>query len=763
MNGLFFCTYLHAFDDCYHYDKDQRGIGRREALVIDLLSSCVSEEVREAFSYGIDTNSSTINQYFTGKRIPPDPIRQEKFLSSDSTKNIQEYFRDSFIKKIPEGLQDVVKVRIINLIKKDRTMPVEEKDKLLEEATTSSLDIFLADALVHAVIQPKPEDKWQFYFPNPPVNNLPNLKTSYFTGREAEIEEIKKRFDGATYCQSISGISGSGKTQLALEYAFWEFDGYDYIWWIDCESENTVLSSYAVIAEKLKLKMDMSNPVLAMREVQSWCQNNGFWLMIFDNVQYGKNSRSYDLKTFLPSNTKNGHILFTTLNDVPYRDEKMLHLGLFDEQTGEDFVCQRLELSESSANVRTLVNRLGGLPLGLEEACAFLRAIPTETIVGYIKKLDKYHIGFGDELFSNSTHEQTLLEVTQLTMQHIASKEAKVLLAANSFFKDQGVNLWMFQMAKTFYDKEQSYSELFQKLALDELEFDKAMMPLREFSLCRPLIDGTQEQADPHFLHMNQLYCHKLTQEIIREHFAKDNESVILGLELCYSAIRTCPAMTGDYYALVPDLLSFLENAESRFNSIDEPAALRKIASLFRYSSWALSDDDTRQKWLMNGYVAFSGKAFGFNSVEFAFACIEYFEHFAEVDFKNAFEKLNDACLILCDLSKQDCAFDHDIYEKRDGYPSIRLGSNGDNMLEGMSQLKLIADIMAGATIVAENGDIASAQKYCTKQHDWLMRQIAEFADDWNDQRGDEDDGTEDVDLIEMINQIEKPILSLLK
>lgn len=103
-------------------------------------------------------------------------------------------------------------------------------------------------------------------------------------------------------------------------------------------------------------------------------------------------------------------------------------------------------------------------------------------------------------------------------------------------------------MAKTFYDKEQSYSELFQKLALDELEFDKAMMPLREFSLCRPLIDGTQEQADPHFLHMNQLYCHKLTQEIIREHFAKDNESVILGLEL-YGVSRLISLAYGlDFY-----------------------------------------------------------------------------------------------------------------------------------------------------------------------------------------------------------------------
>ena len=133
------------------------------------------------------------------------------------------------------------------------------------------------------------------------------------------------------------------------------------------------------------------------------------------------------------------------------------------------------------------------------------------------------------------------------------------------------------------------------------------------------------------------------------------------------------------------------------------------------------------------------------------------------MDFKNAFEKLNDACLILYGLSKQDCVFDHDIYEKRDGYPSIRLGLNGDNILGGMSQLKLISDITAGAMLVAENKDVASAQKYCTKQHDWLMRQIAEFSDDWNDQRGDEDDGTEDVDPVEMINQIEKPILRLLK
>ena len=740
MNGLFFCTYLRAFDDCYYYDKDQRGMGRRESLVIDLLSSCVQDEEREAFSYGIDINTSTINQYFSGKRIPPDHIRQEKFLNPEAVKYVRDYFSKTFMMKISSGRQNVVKGRIIGLIKKDRTMPVEKRDELLATSERSSISTFLADTLIYAVMQPKPEDKWKFYFPNPPINNLPNLKTSCFIGRDAEISKLKDGFEKGEYYQSISGISGSGKTQLALEYAFWEFDGYDYIWWIDCETENTILASYAVIAERLKLQADSSNPALAMREVQSWCQNNGFWLMIFDNVQYGKTSRTYNLKDYIPLNIKNGHVLYTTLNDVPYRDERMLHLGLFDEQSGEDFVFQRLNLSESSPGVRMLVNRLGGLPLGLEEACAFLKTISTETIPSYIEKLDKYHIGFGDDLFSNSTHEQTLLEVTELSLQHIRSKDAKLLLATNSFFKDQGMNMWIFHMAKSFYDKDQEHSELFQKLVLEDLELSKAMVPLREFSLCRPVIEDTQDRADPHFIYMNQLYCHKLTQEIVREHFAEDNEPVIFGIELCHAAIGMCSAMTSDYYTLVPDLISFLENAECRFRLINDVEILEKIARIFRYVSWALSDNDPKQKWLWDNYAHFTEKSYGFESVQTAYAYLEYFELFAEIDYTSSFRRLNDAFMIIRDLNEEECVFSHNIYQKREGYPSICLGSKDDNICKGYNQMKLIADAIAGAALVSQNEDTDMIQKYTNAQQEWLLQIITSFTDGLNAQRDENDE-----------------------
>lgn len=122
MNGLFFCTYLHVFDDCYGYNKDELGMGRRETLVTDLLSSCASPDQRDALKYGIDTNSSTITQYFSGKRIPPSSIREEGFMGPDGSdtviENIRVNFRDDIIHKIPEDFQPTVVERIVNLIKK---------------------------------------------------------------------------------------------------------------------------------------------------------------------------------------------------------------------------------------------------------------------------------------------------------------------------------------------------------------------------------------------------------------------------------------------------------------------------------------------------------------------------------------------------------------------------------------------------------------------------------------------------------------------
>ena len=763
MNGLFFCTYLHAFDDCYSYNKDERGMGRREALVTDLLSSCAAPNQRDALRYGIDTNSSTITHYFSGKRIPPDSIREEGFMGSDEAdtvlENVRINFRDDIIHKIPENFRPTVVGRIVNLIKKDRTMPVEKRDELLKLATNGATADFLAETLRYAVIQPKPTDKFKFYFPNPPINNLPNIRTSYFTGRDNEIETIKRNFDAGFDYQSLSGISGSGKTQLALEYALWEFDGYDYIWWIDCESEDTIYKSYTEIAEKLKNGNDGSAPDHLMRDVQSWCQANGFWLMIFDNVQYGKTSHPYDLKKYLPPDCKTGHVLYTTLNDIPYRDEKLMPVGLFDEETGCDFIEQRLGKGYDEKQAIELVNRLGGLPLALEEACAFLETMKHETVRGYIEMLDKYHIGFGDDLISNSTHEQTLLEMMNVSIGHINNENSKLILGMLSYFKDQGLDGQMIHMAQPLNGRDKcGISESFRDLLLEDLHLRKATKPLQEYSLCRPIYEGEDEPAKIHIGRLKQLYCHKLTQEIVREHFGGDEDAVRIGVELCSEAIRHCSALTGDYYPLIPDLIAFLTNASNRLDYIEDDVLLKKIAELYRYIAWALSEDNARQGWIWDRHITFAEKAYGHESPQTVHAYLEYFELFAEKNYAEAFKKLNDAFILLQDedLDLGNRKFDTCLYEKRDGYPSLLLGSSENTLLSGYNEWKIICSVIAAVTLAVENKDSASAKKFSEAQRNWFKMLLTDFATDWNSQGDDElDDNTEDFDPEEILRQLD--------
>jgi len=756
MNGLFFCTYLHAFDGCYNYEENYRA-----TLVEELLCSCVSGSERESFRYAIDTNTSTITQYFSGKRIPPDPIRRGRFQSKDIGKYIYDYFDEVIIEKIPEPFHNVVKGRIVQLIKKDRTMSVEKKDDLLCEAEESDISIFLADALIYAVIQPKPEDNFKFHFPNPPVNNLPNIHSSHFTGRDDELADIKKCFEDGRQYVSLSGISGSGKTQLALEYALCEFDSYDYIWWLNCTTEESILASYAEIAQKLKLGNKDSDPQCLMREVQSWCQANGFWLMILDNIQYGKVNHPYDLKCFLPPITKTGHVLFTALNDAPYGDEEIIHVSLFDADRGSAFVRERLNLAEDSQGVEKLVTRLGGLPLALEEACAYISANSGETLGTYIDKLDKYHVGFGDELFYNNTHEQTLLEVTSLAIDQVRKAQSKKLLATISYFSEGGMNAGLIRLARPIEGSKQTMPPALAELFADDLQLQKTVKPLREMSLVNPDYGDEDVSARTHLGMLQQIYCHKLTQEIVRENFDSNGEGALLGLELCTEAIRYCSAMTGDYYSLIPDILAFLENAERKLREQTDAEILKKVTALYRYASWALDDDDERQSWIWDNHIYFTEKAYGYKSIQAAYTYLEYFELFAETKYPEGFMRLNDACLLLCEMSEEERKLKHPLYEKRDGYPSLCFGESDDIIggYETLGGFRLLTAIIAGVSIVSDRKDKGIALKYSNKQRNWLKSYINHFAKLWNAQ-ADEDDGG-DINPESLIQQIEENILEL--
>ena len=76
---------------------------------------------------------------------------------------------------------------------------------------------------------------------------IPFKRNRFFTGRENEIQKMYKSLHESTNSEYkihvISGSGGIGKTQIVLEYTFRNSVKYDYIFWINAESETTLNSS----------------------------------------------------------------------------------------------------------------------------------------------------------------------------------------------------------------------------------------------------------------------------------------------------------------------------------------------------------------------------------------------------------------------------------------------------------------------------------------------------------------------------------------
>jgi hypothetical protein len=85
------------------------------------------------------------------------------------------------------------------------------------------------------------------------THNLPFAPNPAFTGREAELERLGEGLQksgkvAVTQTVALHGLGGVGKTQLAGEYAWKHFGGYEAVLWVRADSPQTLDASVAGIA-----------------------------------------------------------------------------------------------------------------------------------------------------------------------------------------------------------------------------------------------------------------------------------------------------------------------------------------------------------------------------------------------------------------------------------------------------------------------------------------------------------------------------------
>lgn len=222
---------------------------------------------------------------------------------------------------------------------------------------------------------------------NPNRNNLPK-RNRFFTGTKDILLQLNKLFSvskGVATVQILSGLSGIGKTNIALEFCHLCINDYQTILWVNAENEITINNSYFDIVRLLGLvatgNLSSFNLQQNILLVNHWLSSHSNWLLVWDNLQEGAL-----LTQLLPSKHK-GHILVTTcqpncqsLLGYPY----IIDLPKMSIDTGELFLLKKaglLSLYEKDLELisrqdrsiaQQIVKEVDGIPLALSLVGAYL-------------------------------------------------------------------------------------------------------------------------------------------------------------------------------------------------------------------------------------------------------------------------------------------------------------------------------------------------------------------------------------------------------
>src|SRR6266516_828961 len=237
-----------------------------------------------------------------------------------------------------------------------------------------------------------------------PYWSVPLPRNPFFTGREEILEALHARLHtdqvvALTQSYALHGLGGIGKTQIALEYAYRYALEYSAVFWIEAETVTRITASLLRLAACLQLseRQEADQPGM-LAAIQLWLATHHHWLLIWDNLEDPEL-----LRHWLPPARK-GAILITTRSPALGPLALGMDLLPMGNEEGGLFLLRRARVLEPGAPAEQmhqlavrmpkeyaaaeeLVKTLGGLPLALDQAGAYIE----ETGCGLADYLSRYH------------------------------------------------------------------------------------------------------------------------------------------------------------------------------------------------------------------------------------------------------------------------------------------------------------------------------------------------------------------------------------
>jgi tetratricopeptide (TPR) repeat protein len=221
-------------------------------------------------------------------------------------------------------------------------------------------------------------------------------KNKNFTGRESIFDRLRRGTDSKVTAvlaeakqenplpKAVQGMGGVGKTAVAIEYAYRYASDYDVVWWIPADQLPLVRSSLAALAGRLGLdaaaNAGIDGAAAAAVDALRLGEPYRRWLLIFDNADEPEVFRK-----FIPYGP--GDVLITSRNPRWEATIDTVSLDVFSRAESTEFLRKRVPDGLSAAAADMLADKLGDLPLALDQAGAML-AETRMPVDDYVRLLD---------------------------------------------------------------------------------------------------------------------------------------------------------------------------------------------------------------------------------------------------------------------------------------------------------------------------------------------------------------------------------------
>ena len=331
--------------------------------------------------------------------------------------------------------------------------------------------------------------------------------SAYFADPENHLATLRQQLLGQGRAAllaktTVQGMGGVGKTQLALKYFDDYADQYHGAWWFRAENEAGLQGDCALFCEKQGIGVAQNETPAGA--VKNWLANQQeSWLLVYDNAEDAKM-----VQPLLPQRGKH-HVVLTSRN--PHWDGlQTLPLGTWTEPQGAEFLSARLGgMASDDPDLLALSKALDGLPLALEQACAYIshHHLP---VAEYIADLKQQETAIAllqvaeSALCAHSVLATLTIAVTTL------SRAAQDLLTLCSWYAAEPIPLYLFT------EKVEKLPTSLRSAVQDKQLWRDTLLELTQYALCQRSTVVLKDDAGNGTEQVECLTFHRLTQAAAR-------------------------------------------------------------------------------------------------------------------------------------------------------------------------------------------------------------------------------------------------------